>query len=93
MGRTIIEKTILDMLIRAKIASMPGCERVEAMPVAWHTPNGSHCCNWFVPGWLGDGGVVPHCAERMSHYLRYLQAEFDIPDEGRRGSVRPEDVG
>jgi hypothetical protein len=84
MERAIIEKTILDMLIRAKLARMPGCEGIKAMPVTWHSPHQARC-NWSVPGWLGNGGAVPPCAERMAHYLAFLQSQFDIPDEGPRG--------
>lgn len=80
MERAIIDKTIIDSLIRAKVATLGECARVEPLPVAYrHTGNG---CNWFIPGWVGDANLVTRCADRISSYLSFLQAQFDIPREG-----------
>ena len=80
MPRAVVQKTILDILLRAKIANIEGCETVEPLPVAW-TPDSVNGCNWTVPGWVGDEESVRRCLVKLSHYLELLQSQFDIPDE------------
>lgn len=80
MSRAIIQKAILDTLIRAKLANAEVCRGVEPLPVAWRLDSASGC-NWTVPGWVGDSDAVRHCAARLSLYLELLQAQFNIPDE------------
>lgn len=80
MSRAVIQKPILDTLIRAKLANVNGCGVVEPLPVAWtHDPVSG--CNWTVPGWVGDNEKVRHCVAKLAHYLELLQAQFNIPDE------------
>jgi hypothetical protein len=80
MERAILEKTIIDMLIRAKLAGVPECHRVEALPIAWRAATGTGC-NWIVPGWTGDSRRVSLCTKHIAHYVSFLQAQFDIPEE------------
>ena len=82
MTRAVVSKTILDSLIRAKLASLEGCRDVEPLPVTF-TVNGNGC-NWSVPGFVGEGRVVKNCSDRMAHYLDFLQAQFNIPGENRK---------
>jgi hypothetical protein len=88
MERAVIERTIIDALIRAKLATLSPGERVEAMPVAWQPPN-VNGCNWFIPGWIGDARGIVRCSEHLAHYLAFLQSQFDIPEEGRREHRQP----
>lgn len=80
MARAIIQKPILDTLIRAKLANIDGCDAVEPLPVAW-TPGEDSGCNWTVPGWVGDSEEVRRCVQLLEHYLHLLQSQFNIPDE------------
>lgn len=80
MARAVVSKTILDSLIRAKLSSMEGCAKVEALPVTWSASGGGGC-NWSVPGFVGDGVRVQNCSARIYHYLDFLQCQFDIPVE------------
>ena len=80
MARAVISKTVIDSLIRSKLASMDGCTQVEALPVAWNE-NAMSGCNWVVPGWVGDSTRVRGCVEKIGNYLTFLQAQFDIPPE------------
>ena len=80
MPRAIIQKPILDTLIRAKLANIQGCSHVEPLPVAW-TPDPQNGCNWTVPGWVGDSDAVRYCVDKLAHYLDMLQTQFNIPDE------------
>ncbi|HYC36510.1 MAG TPA: hypothetical protein VEC19_08830 [Usitatibacter sp.] len=80
MSRAVISKTVIDSLIRAKLASLENCAGVEPLPVAWNE-NALKGCNWVVPGWIGDSRVVKGCVERLSDYVTFLQAQFDIPPE------------
>jgi hypothetical protein len=71
---------VLDTLIRAKLAKMGDCRKVDPLPVAWRRrENGG--CNWEIPGWIGDGGEVQSCLEHLRDYLRFLGEQFDIPEE------------
>ena len=80
MGRAIVSKTVLDSLIRAKLASIEPCAQVEPLPVAWNE-NPLNGCNWVVPGWAGEGPAVRLCLEKIAPYLGFLQAQFDIPPD------------
>lgn len=80
MARAIIQKTILDTLIRAKLANVQGGHQVEPLPVAW-TPERANGCNWTVPGWVGDSESVSYCEARLAQYLELLQSQFNIPNE------------
>jgi hypothetical protein len=81
MKRAIVSRKTLDSLIRAKLATLDECPHVEALPVTWHEkPNGKGC-NWIVPGWVGDAGMVNACLEKLEHYLDFLREQFDIPPE------------
>ena len=84
MTRAIVSREILDSLIRAKVAPLPDCAEVEALPVTW-SPERASGCNWAIPGWLGDGELVRACRERLEHYLAFLQGQFDIPPRGAAG--------
>lgn len=82
MARAVIDKTILDSLINAKLASLADCTGVQALPVAWRQAVAGAGCNWHIPGWVGDARGVARCTERVAQYLSFLQAQFDIPAEG-----------
>ena len=79
MNRAIVSRKTLDALIRAKIAALPECPRVEAMPVTWSEECNGRGCNWTIPGWVGDAQVVNRCIEAIDHYLDFLREQFDIP--------------
>ena len=80
MPRAVIQKPILDTLIRAKLANVDGVDGVEPLPVAW-TPPEVNGCNWTVPGWVGEEEAVRRCEQKLELYLRLLQSQFNIPDE------------
>jgi hypothetical protein len=82
MARAIVQKPILDTLIRAKLANIPGCTVVEPLPVVWKASS-MDGCNWTVPGWVGDGEAVRNCTRQLAQYLQLLQAQFNIPEETR----------
>lgn len=77
MNRAIVSRKTLDALVRAKLATLEGCGAVEALPVTHH--DGTHGCNWTIPGWVGDAEEVRNCMEKLDHYVSFLQAQFDIP--------------
>ena len=81
MPRVTISKRTLDQLIRAKLDDISDCEGARPMPVAWRPRNGYGGCNWLLPGFTGDEGVVKRCRDRIERYLELLRSEFDIPDE------------
>lgn len=81
MTKAIVSRKTLDALIRAKVATLHGCDAVEALPVTCNE-NTTEGCNWIIPGWLGDSASVRSCVERLQHYLDFLQAQFDIPAGG-----------
>ena len=82
MTRAIVSRKTLDALIRAKLATLTECPHVEALPVAWNENRNGKGCNWVIPGWVGDAGVVNACLEKLQHYLEFLREQFDIPREG-----------
>ena len=80
MPRAIIDSSILDSLIRAKLATLEGCAGAKPLPVAPRDcANGG--CNWHIPGWVGESQAVDACSGKIGHYLSFLQAQFDIPRE------------
>lgn len=81
MNRAIISRRTLDALIRAKLATLEECAKVEALPVT-HSAGRSHGCNWVVPGWLGESAHVTSCLDKLDHYLGFLRSQFDIPVRG-----------
>ena len=90
--RAIVSRKTLDALIRAKLATLDGCARVEALPVTWRNGNGRNGaaignghCNWEIPGWVGEADVVRACSERLDHYLDFLREQFDIPEPSAVG--------
>ncbi len=80
MSRAIVSKPILDTLIRAKLANLNGCAAIEPLPVAWCATqiNG---CNWKIPGWAGEASAVRRCTAMVDDYIRFLQEQFNIPEE------------
>jgi hypothetical protein len=81
MPRALVSKTVLDALIRNKIASTPGCEGVTALPVAYDAARTAGC-NWKVPGWVGDSRRIAACRDALETYVRFLGLQFDVPAEG-----------
>jgi hypothetical protein len=81
MTRAIVSRKTLDALIRAKIAALDECPRVEPLPVTWANGAEGRGCNWTIPGWVGDAHVVARCLEKIDHYLEFLRAQFDIASE------------
>lgn len=86
MPRATISKRVLDTLIRAKIAKMGGCARVEPMPVALRR-GATNGCNWEIPGWTGDAREVQSCVEQLREYLSFLGEQFDIPEADKPRSA------
>jgi len=84
MKRAIVSPKTLDALIRAKLSTLGDCQQVEALPVTWNEAHNGHNCNWMIPGWVGEADVVPHCLEKLQHYLDFLREQFDIPGERAR---------
>jgi len=80
MAKATISKRVLDTLIRAKLAKVEGCHRVEPMPVAWKNPNGNGS-NWEIPGWTGEVQHVSVCVEQLRDYIKFLSDQFDIAEE------------
>lgn len=82
MTRAIVTRKTLDALIRAKLASLHECPQVEALPVTWRAAANGKACNWVIPGWVGDAGMVNECLAKLEHYLDFLREQFDIAPEG-----------
>jgi hypothetical protein len=80
MAKATISKRVLDTLIRAKLARVDPCLRIEALPVAWRKRDGSGC-NWEIPGWTGESGHLDACLAQLRDYLRFLREQFDVPEE------------
>ncbi len=80
MSRAIVSKPILDTLIRAKLSNLNGCAAIEPLPVVWRETD-AQGCNWRVPGWAGDGDAVKRCTGMIQDYIRFLQDQFNIPEE------------
>jgi len=80
MARATIPKPVLDTLIRAKLAALKRCSKVEPLPVCW-AANGAGGCNWTIPGWTGDARLVSDCTELLGPYLELLKSQFNIPEE------------
>ena len=80
MARALISRTVLDSLIRNKLAHTPACQGIEALPVV---PDPARACggNWKVPGWKGEPARLEACRHQIEAYVRFLGAQFDIPDE------------
>ena len=81
MTRAIVSRKTLDALIRAKLATLDECLRVEPLPVTRNDKPDGRGCNWAIPGWVGDAEVVKTCLEHLQHYLDFLREQFDIPSE------------
>jgi hypothetical protein len=79
MNRAIVSRKTLDALIRAKVATLDECPRVEPLPVTWSDDCDGLGCNWTIPGWVGDAHVVAKCLEKIDHYIGFLRSQFDIP--------------
>ena len=84
MPRAIVSPKTIDALIRAKLATLAESPQVEALPVTWTRGNG-RCCNWTIPGWLGEALAVDSCTGKLEHYLDFLRSQFDIPAEDHAG--------
>ena len=80
MGKATISKRVLDTLIRAKLARLDNCTKIEPLPVAWRR-RGHDGCNWEIPGWTGDVQHVSFCVEQLRDYLKFLSEQFDIAEE------------
>ncbi len=79
MERATIPKPVLDVLIRAKLADLQRCSKIEPLPVSWVPNRGG--CNWAIPGWTGDARLVRDCTEQLAPYLDLLRSQFNIPEE------------
>lgn len=78
MARATVDRKVLDMLIRAKAATMETCTQVRPLPVRWRVPD-EQGTNWTVSGWTGETAQVTKCMEEMGAYIRLLHANFRIP--------------
>jgi hypothetical protein len=80
MAKATISKRVLDTLIRAKLARLDNCARIEPLPVAWHRRD-RRGCNWEIPGWTGESRRVDDCLRQLHDYLHFLSEQFDVPEE------------
>ena len=80
MPRALVSRTVLDALIRNKLANTPGCEGVEALPVVLDESRAAGC-NWKVPGYTGDAARLATCRDQLESYVRFLGSQFDIPPD------------
>ena len=80
MPRALVSKTVLDALIRNKLANTHGCEGVEALPVVVDAGRSSGG-NWKVPGWTGAATRLHGCRDQVETYVRFLATQFDIPED------------
>ena len=80
MGKATISKRVLDTLIRAKLARLDNCTKIEPLPVAWRR-RGHDGCNWEIPGWTGESRGIDGCLAQLRDYLRFLREQFDVPEE------------
>jgi hypothetical protein len=83
MARNIVTPGVLDALIKARLATLKGCEDVEALGVA-HCGEGAAGCNWTVPGYTGAAPAVERCRAQMEHYLEYLASQYDVAPASAR---------
>lgn len=79
MPRALVASSVLDAMIRNKLANTPSCEGVQAMPVVLDASRDGGC-NWKVPGWTGDLMRLATCGDQIEGYVRFLATQFDIPD-------------
>jgi hypothetical protein len=80
MAKATISKRVLDTLIRAKLARLDPCTKIEPLPVTWRRRDGNGC-NWEIPGWTGESHHVDTCLRDLRDYLRFLSEQFDVPEE------------
>jgi hypothetical protein len=78
MRRHTVTAGVLDALIKARLANLPGCEDVKALGVT-RCPSGPGGSNWNVPGYVGSSDAVSRCRDHLVHYLDYLGSQYDIP--------------
>jgi hypothetical protein len=79
MPRHLVTAGVLDALIKARLAALPGCTEVKALGVT-HSRSGPGGANWTVPGWTGAADAVAGCRDTMLTYLEYLGSQYDIPE-------------
>ena len=80
MPRALISRTVLDALIRNKLANTLACDGVEALPVVVDCARTAGC-NWKVPGWTGAATRLHACRDQVESYVRFLGTQFDIPED------------
>jgi hypothetical protein len=80
MAKATISKRVLDTLIRAKLARIETCVKIEPLPVAWRQRD-RNGCNWEIPGWTGESQLVTSCVDQLRDYLSFLREQFDVPEE------------
>lgn len=81
MVRAIVNRKVLDTLIRAKLATLEKCRGVRPLPVTWQEPD-AEGSNWVVTGWAGGSEEVRHCEEQMKDYIALLRSNFLVAPEG-----------
>jgi len=81
MAKATISKRVLDTLIRAKLARLENCDKIEPLPVAWRKRGDPDGCNWEIPGWTGESRHVDGCLSQLRDYLHFLSEQFDVPEE------------
>lgn len=79
-SKTRITRTVLDRLIKEKMARTRDCEGVSAMPVV-RSDDAASGCNWRVPGYTGDGARVSKCEAAIREYIEFLATQFDVEEE------------
>jgi hypothetical protein len=80
MPRALVSRTVLDALIRNKLANTLACDGVEALPVVVDGARTAGC-NWKVPGWTGAATRLHACRDQVESYVRFLATQFDIPED------------
>ena len=79
-SKTRISGPVLDRLIKEKMARLPACNGLAAMPVV-RCEDISRGCNWRVPGYTGDGTRVSRCEAALRDYLEFLATQFELDDD------------
>lgn len=79
-SRTRITRTVLDRLIKEKMARTRDCDGVSAMPVV-RSEGASGGANWRVPGYTGDGSRVSKCEAAIRDYIEFLATQFDVEED------------
>ncbi|AJG18169.1 hypothetical protein [Cupriavidus basilensis] len=80
MDRQIKNKAELRAMIRAEQQKFAECSGACFGDVCWHAPDAGGC-NWNLS--TMEGGDSAACIEKIRPFTATLQAQYNIPDEGK----------